>query len=939
MIMQYKFLSAALAGVSAFAVGLSAPSAHAQVQARAFEIAQQPLGPALRAFALQSGKDIVFDPKLVRGKSAPPLKGQYLNEEALRRLLAGSGLTFEGSATGGFIIRALATPGADARSGEDVADIGGVVVIGRRSVETPRDQIKRFTSGISDSVTVADIENTPDTTLPEALDRVVGVSADKYYGTSDGGYVSIRAFDSRYNSIDIDGNPIWFSSQNNRGAQIGVFPSSMVKETSVYKTVTPDQDGNSVGGHISLRTLRAFDGGGRPYLSLGGRVGRFDQEGAVASGPSMRLYGAGKATFGPDRQYGVVVGFNAQRMRNADKYGGVDAYTQVNGADLVNNSNVYADSAYDKDVKNLVGYAKVELRKNDGLYAFLSGTVIDDKRRQYLQREGTYIYQTNGRTTNFSDGAADFNKAVGQTKEYDYDGNRKAKMLGGGVDYQIGAGGVLTVRGNYTDFRNDLITRYPETFQFSNLSGHYDLNGDLPTIRYDNPAAYADPTNWVNRNTTASYVRDQNLRDKVTALRVDYSQNTFADARGFGFAAGASWTRLDRRYDQNQDNYLLPKGTTLRLSDVIDPGATMAGNAAIKMNWDRFWTYVYANGIKTTDLAPASDYALVEDVAAGHAEAYLSGDRYRVIAGVRYETTHDVDDTGDTVGGVSTPSHRTNRYGNWMPNIQGSYDLTPRLKLKLAFTKTIGRPDFADIAPGRTVGVDANGNPVISGSNAQLGPRLSTNYDASLEYYLKDGYVSLAAFHKDLDHETFNEKTVTLDASGAVILTRTTPLNSGSARVTGVEASFAKRRLEFLPGPLKRLGLTANYTWLDSRWSVVLTDGTVRSINSLRNQPKYMGNVGLSYDLGRLDLHLDYRVRGRAFTTTFGTTPAGDQWIKASDQLDLQANWRVRRDLQLTFEARNLTDSYTTMTTGVTNAIYNSVGGGRSYFAGFKYRY
>ena len=49
MIMQYKFLSAALAGVSAFAVGLSAPSAHAQVQARAFEIAQQPLGPALRA--------------------------------------------------------------------------------------------------------------------------------------------------------------------------------------------------------------------------------------------------------------------------------------------------------------------------------------------------------------------------------------------------------------------------------------------------------------------------------------------------------------------------------------------------------------------------------------------------------------------------------------------------------------------------------------------------------------------------------------------------------------------------------------------------------------------------------------------------------------------------------------------------------------------------
>ena len=500
--------------------------------------------------------------------------------------------------------------------------------------------------------------------------------------------------------MDIDGNPIWFSSQNNRGAQIGVFPSSIIKETSVYKTVTPDQDGNSVGGHISLRTLRAFDGGSRPYLSLGGRIGRFDQDSIVNSGPSMRLYGAAKTTFGADRQYGVVVGFNAQRMRNSDKYGGVDTYAQVNGEDQVNASNLYSSSLYDKDVKNAVGYAKVEMRKNDGLYAFLSGTIIDDSRRQYLDREGTYIYNTAGRTTNFSNGAADFNKAIGQTKQYDYDIKRKAKMLGGGVDYQVGRAGVLAVRANYTDFNNTIVTRYPETFQLSNLSGHYDLNGDLPTTRYDSPATYNDPANWINRNTTASYVRDQDLRDKVSAVKADYSQNTFPEARGLGFAAGASWTRLDRTYDQGQANYLLPKGTVLKLSDVAAPGATMADNAAIRMNWDKFWTYVYANGIKTTDRAPASDYALVEDVFAGHAEAYLSGARYRLIAGLRYENTHDQDDTGDTVGGVSTPSRRINHYGNWMPNIQGSYDLTARLKLKAAFTKTIGRPDFADIAPG-----------------------------------------------------------------------------------------------------------------------------------------------------------------------------------------------------------------------------------------------
>lgn len=936
--MSSEFSRALLAGGSALATALIlAHSAVAAPQARPFRIATQALAPALRAFALQSGEDIVFDPKLVRGKTAPAIDGPLLEEDALRRLLDGSGLTFERTAAGAFVIRvAAATPAAG--RGADTADIGTVVVIGRRSIDTLRAEIKRTAIGVSDSVTVSDVENTPDATLPEALDRVVGVSADKFYGTSDGGYVSIRAFDSRYNSMDIDGNPIWFSSQNNRGAQIGVFPSSIIKETSVYKTVTPDQDGNSVGGHISLRTLRAFDGGDRPYLSLGGRIGGFDQDSVVNSGPSGRLYGAGKMTFGADHQFGVVLGFNAQRMRNSDKYGGVDTYAQVTGQDQVN-ANLYSNSIYDKDVKNAVGYAKLEFRKSDGLYAFLSGTIIDDARRQYLDREGTYIYQTSGRTTNFVDGTADFNKAVGYTKEYDYDIQRKAKMLGGGVDYQVGGRGVLAVRGNYTDFNNTIVTRYPETFQLSNLSGSYDLNGDLPTMTVTDPTTYNNPANWINRNTTASYVRDQILHDKVSALKADFNHNSFANARGWGYAAGAGWTRLDRSYDQNQDNYLLPKGTTLRLSDVTAPGATMANNDAIKMNWDAFWNYVYTNGIKTTDLAPTSDYHLVEDVFAGHAEAFLTGERYRLIAGFRYEKTRDRDDTADTVSGAVASSHRTNSYGNWLPNVQGSYDLTRRLKLRLAYTKTIGRPDFSDIAPGRTVGIDTNGNPVISGSNIKLGPRLSTNYDASLEYYVRDGSLSLALFHKDLDHETFSEKTVTVNGAGAVVSTQTMPLNSGTARVNGIELAAAKRHLDFLPAPFDRFGVSANYTRLDTHWTVILSDGTTRTIDSLRNQPRYMGNLELSYDLGPADVHLDYRVRGRAFTTTFGTTPAGDQWIRPSDQLDLQANWRIAPGLQLTAEARNLTDAYTVITTGATNAIYNSVGAGRSYFAGFKYHY
>lgn len=258
----------------------------------------------------------------------------------------------------------VATAQTEASRASESVNVGDVVVTARRSIDTSAVDIKRTAAVTVDAVTASDIERTTDTTLPEALERVVGVSADAFYGTSDAGYASIRGFDSRYNSMEIDGNPIWFSSQNNRGAQINMFPAGIVKETSVYKTVSPDQDHNAIGGHIALRTLRAFDGGAKPYLTLGGRLGRYDQDSRVNDGPSGSVYAAGKTTFGRDKQFGVVAGVNYQRYANADVYSGVDSYTQVNGQDQAN-GNIYTNSHYDKLTRNLSLFGKLEVQATD----------------------------------------------------------------------------------------------------------------------------------------------------------------------------------------------------------------------------------------------------------------------------------------------------------------------------------------------------------------------------------------------------------------------------------------------------------------------------------------------------------------------------------------------------------------------------------------------
>jgi outer membrane receptor protein involved in Fe transport len=92
------------------ALGLNILAYSAQAAAlepeKSYSITSQDLGSALRAFAIASGKDVVFDPMLVNGKTSPGLHGELTEEEALRRILAGSGLTFERTDSGGFVIYA-----------------------------------------------------------------------------------------------------------------------------------------------------------------------------------------------------------------------------------------------------------------------------------------------------------------------------------------------------------------------------------------------------------------------------------------------------------------------------------------------------------------------------------------------------------------------------------------------------------------------------------------------------------------------------------------------------------------------------------------------------------------------------------------------------------------------------------------------------------------
>src|SRR5690349_20703217 len=94
MTLHRKYTRRALLGATAIvaALALSGQPAAAQQQEYEFNIPVQPLGAALRAYGVAADQQIVFADSDLRGRTARSLTGSYTADEALKTLLAGTGL-------------------------------------------------------------------------------------------------------------------------------------------------------------------------------------------------------------------------------------------------------------------------------------------------------------------------------------------------------------------------------------------------------------------------------------------------------------------------------------------------------------------------------------------------------------------------------------------------------------------------------------------------------------------------------------------------------------------------------------------------------------------------------------------------------------------------------------------------------------------------------
>ena len=141
-------------------------------------------------------------------------------------------------------------------SGHNLSD---VVVSGQISSTLKALNQQKNSDRIVNVISADQIGRFPDPNIGDALKRIPGVYVQLDQGEAS--LISIRGTDPSKSTININGSSIAGTGEN-RAVGISAIPADMVQTVEVTKAVTPDMDGDAIGGVVNLITRKA------PYARL-----------------------------------------------------------------------------------------------------------------------------------------------------------------------------------------------------------------------------------------------------------------------------------------------------------------------------------------------------------------------------------------------------------------------------------------------------------------------------------------------------------------------------------------------------------------------------------------------------------------------------------------------------------------------------------------------
>ena len=192
------------------------------------------------------------------------------------------------------------------------AGVEELVITGQREAQRAAIAAKREEFVVADIISADDIGKMPDHNTAAALRRIPGISVMEDQGEPR--FPVVRGLRSTYNRTTIDGAIVSSVDEGGRTVPLDIVPSVMVGSLEVIKTVTPENDGNAIGGVINVQTRSAFDHVG-PFFSGLASYGKYERSGDVRNDkPSFRAAFAAGTTFGASDEWGVVIGASHEQL-------------------------------------------------------------------------------------------------------------------------------------------------------------------------------------------------------------------------------------------------------------------------------------------------------------------------------------------------------------------------------------------------------------------------------------------------------------------------------------------------------------------------------------------------------------------------------------------------------------------------------------------------
>ncbi|MDR6941064.1 TonB-dependent receptor [Mucilaginibacter pocheonensis] len=803
-----------------------------------------------------------------------------------------------------------------------------------RRIEQQATQVMNIVSGKA-------IEISPDLTVANVIARVSGVSVERN-SNGDGQYAILRGMDKRYNYTLVNGVKIPSPDNKYRYVPLDLFPSDLLERLEVYKTLTPNLEGDAIGGAVNMVMKDAPD--------------RFQVNANIATGYSQLFF---------DRDF---TSFDASNINHKSPYDINGSKYSATPADFNKGTVTYTSK---KPAPNLVGSLSIGQRFLDNKL----GIIIAGSYQNTYRGSNSTFY--NSSVNNIDQYAVITNKDYRQYSE-----QQKRLGLHGKVDYVFDKNNKISLYNVYVNLVNQQLRDVVSTSyngQYHPESGNAELSyttrSRLTEQKIYNSTLHGDHKFFDDKfkvQWSAVYSSAKNDVPDNTSISLNGVEENFQSRRtSLGTTAPIS-RRWERNTDEDKAGYLDLTYNIFRGDkklDVVVGGlyrdkqrssfynnytlAQLADHAPDQYGKD-FQNYADLNYLVVSNPTGAVinplTYDASEKTSAGYGMFKYNDAKWEVTAGARIEHTNQ----GYHLlfpQGESRPTG-SQIYTDVLPSAVLKYHLTDKSQLHASYYKAVNRPGFYEIVPSKIVNEEyqERGNP-------DLKRAIADNYDLRYELFPGASEQLLAGvFYKRINDPI--EYTFQPDAIRGQD-TYYSPGNFGTAKNYGLELDYIKF--------FNKIGVKANYTYTHSR---ITTPKTSRKIDQetgdpvpflvnqtrpLFGQSEHIANLSILYKDTKKgwDAQLAGGYTGPRINTV-SQFLNNDLWQKGFIQMDASAEKRFKGGISVFAKANNILNTPTKLFIKGTNPENNKIAEklvqngqtlirndhyGQSYLLGVRYKF